>query len=725
MKYIATIFFFVGLLFSPTIASAQVGSNAIGLWNTPQNSNVFQYNQAITFSGEWTIPPDWRGIIDVEANGVVITQLIGTNYGNMSPSTRTFSITPSTLPPNAYAVRLVFRGWEQCVETNTCLGNITSRSFRQPYGTRNITVAAPVTQGFLSVSPDPLYYGGISWGAPPTRRTVTIKNNGGRTLTGSVTSVTDPSVRCVNGCTNYSLTPGQEKYVEFELTPPMSGTRIRATAYFSCGGCVYTTEYLSIQANLYDPLLPVPSFTPVISITPAVIDFDTEPGPTPTPTGQRKTVQVTISNTGGADAYLYRVESTGAPLPDYILPADTWTKVGANSSITRNIIFAPTNGGTFSGTLRFRFGDGSTPWKAGPKVDVSGTGDLVAVYDLRGIDTDFGDVMFPGSDNQTVTVSNVGPTVIGSGTIEFPVGSPFSCISPIDPMDGKCHYDLGANDSEEFLIRFMPAGLGAVPQNLAELTLSGFPTSVIELTGNGVAGGVPSISLINPIGALVGWTVSPQFINFGNQDIANGEKELQFSLVNNGTGPSSVVFSTTVGDPGVFSKPIGSYILPANGVPVEFTLGFDPDVRSAIPQTATVNIVASGYPQPMILNESGIGTESLPEITPSSINFGRVPVAKKKSLQVVIENTGTKDFGSPWLGVAGADQAFYNCVSGCEALPLPPLSSRTIVLEFNPGQARSYSNATLNFFGGINGINSAVIPIQGEGIRTTIKYIEN
>lgn len=846
MRYLSII---LSLLFLPTIALAQLGQNAIKTWDTPTSNQNFSTNTVIEVAGQVEIPANWLGTVRVFRNGVrMSTYFAAKNYGNSDSVLLHYSIPLGKWSPGTYTIYLQFDGADHCVIVGTCSASESNKSFFQRYADRKITIGAPVTKGLLDITPFPsLYFTSAQWGAPKETKSVVVRNDGGTRLQGKVTLPTGTPFACTNGCT-YDLYPGDSEKVYFTFTPPKTGVgNLTEDANFSCtstAGCVDSSIDLALKVYVYDPKTPPPSAYPDIVVEPSsLFDFDIDEfgDPVTTDTGSTRTEQITFKNVGGATAYGYnpRFITNGGVSNDFILPKMDWDEVEPGKSVTYTLTFSPSNGGLLQATARFTFTNGNKvdPWSEKPQIDLRGTGKFVAILDFRGSDTDFGNVPIGAYIDHPITVKNLGTKVLGSGTFQFSSGSPFSCVSPVDKTDGKCHYDIGPDGEATIIVRFKPtSGLGLASDNM---TLSGYPTYPLQLTGTVVAASPDPIASIVagnniisrsqdpmtkeytidfgavPVGtdrigrifvantggqplAITSYTqlLQPNFSNsvpmfpvsvsspgshpiditfhptsggpqpsrtitvqsddtanfvggvirihlvgsgltapnlvvdppnwgFADEDVFAGTQSKVFTVTNMGTDDVDVSLSvnknpgTNVGE---FTVSPVSLSIPADGSPHMFTVVFNPDTLGS--RGASIILKdkdpASSYQKAVPVWGSGVIE---PTIEPQNIDFGKVPVTKCKDLIVTISNNDPRDFGMVDLSLLDPS---FTCASPspqCRIL-LGPGADRDVTLRFCPIALGAQSTSLL-FSNGLNGIDGFTItPVTGEGVRTTIKYVE-
>ena len=152
--------------------------------------------------------------------------------------------------------------------------------------------------------------------------------------------------------------------------------------------------------------------------------------------------------------------------------------VPSGSSTQMFVRFAPLTTGPLTDFLNISSNAVNASVKT---LQVGGDGIFAPIIDIRGGDTNFGDVVIGKYKERTFTVKNLGTADLGQGI--FNIVGPFDCVSPISPLDGKCHYNLTAGSEIVITIRFAPIVRGLAS---GAVSLSGVPLGKFFVTGNGI-----------------------------------------------------------------------------------------------------------------------------------------------------------------------------------------------------------------------------------------------
>jgi hypothetical protein len=207
----------------------------------------------------------------------------------------------------------------------------------------------------LTVSPGSLAFGSVNVGSTADL-SVTVKNVGGGTLTGSASTAAPFSIV---GTASYSLTANQTATITVRFSPTGAGT-VSGTATFTGGG----GGSVSLGGT------GVAVATPILNVSPGSLAFGS------VTTGYTADLGVTVKNVGGGT--LSGTASTAAP---FSVVGTASYSLTANQTATITVRFSPTATGTASGTLTLTGGGGGT-------VTLSGTGtapgSTIPVGDLNG-----------------------------------------------------------------------------------------------------------------------------------------------------------------------------------------------------------------------------------------------------------------------------------------------------------------------------------------------------
>jgi photosystem II stability/assembly factor-like uncharacterized protein len=179
----------------------------------------------------------------------------------------------------------------------------------------------------LALSPTTLDFGTVVAGHPKDL-TVSVRNAGGGTLTGSA-SIAAPSAFSVASGGAFSLDAGQAQDITLRFAPTVSGTLVAELHVATNGG----------DGTV---LLGGTGSAPAISVTPASLDFGA------VAVGATKDLALTVSN-GGTAPLTVGALSTSAPFAVVSPAVPFMVAAGGGQQVT--VRFAPSTAGSASGTL--------------------------------------------------------------------------------------------------------------------------------------------------------------------------------------------------------------------------------------------------------------------------------------------------------------------------------------------------------------------------------------
>lgn len=325
-------------------------------------------------------------------------------------------------------------------------------------------VGHSISAPFLDVSPTGLLtiVPNTPVGTTPSPKAVyTVTNLGVGPMDYTVTGIPVGSpFSCITNCSMVGLMPNIPVTVEFEFTPTDALTTIISPWFNSTGG------------NLQRSTRGTGSVSPVTELVPLSIFYpDTNMGQF-----TNRTVRVKNSGLGTLSGVVTPVAPSGL---DFFCIANCGYSLTAGQSTDSAsdpvIQFRPMHTGSLNAMIDFSGGSNGVQ-----SVSVFGTAIFAPIIDIRGADTNFGTVVITKYKDRVFTVKNSGTSDLGSGT--FTVTGPFSCIAPVDPIDGLCHYSLNGGTEVTITIRFSPTTIG--PAN-GVVSLSGVPIARFFVNGQG------------------------------------------------------------------------------------------------------------------------------------------------------------------------------------------------------------------------------------------------
>lgn len=391
--------------------------------------------------------------------------------GGFCAPNRTATVSP--LSPNPSLIS----GWEELriaapdagnyilpVTVNYDLGDGVPRSL-------NFSIVKDmVTQSVLNVSPGlfDLSATPVNVGSSVTR-TLTITNVGTTTMNTTVT-FNVPWLRCTAGCVvpplrNSVLDGSHVVEFVFEPTAGIGYTDANAISVTSDGG------------NRNIAFVGIGSLKPAILVAPiSFLDFPT------TTMGQYTEKVITVENTGLGllqAVITYQSALGGTNFKCFPVTTGCIVNLPAGESTTRTIRFSPLGIGDIYDTLRV---EDANALNSPQTVALHGVGQFAPIISVGGSDTNFGEVVVGQYKDKVIPVRNSGTVDFTGGVLN--ISGPYRCISPLDPSDGLCHYNLLAGVTQNFTIRFRPPAVGLF---LGTVTLSGVPFANFSIQGEGVS----------------------------------------------------------------------------------------------------------------------------------------------------------------------------------------------------------------------------------------------
>ena len=332
----------------------------------------------------------------------------------------------------------------------------------------------------LSTAPSSVSFPNTAVGSAAAPQTITVTNTGTATL--SVSSVqTSADFAVTNNCA--TLLAGATCAISVVFTPqPASGAATRAGAIEISSNANTSLEFVS-AAGLSSPS--------TVSLSSGTLDFGT------VLVGNTATLPLTITNNATSSAALNSYTTTA----DYSVAAGTCPQptgtLTAGASCTLQVTFAPSQGGTRSGTLSIATSAAPLPLGvaltgAGAQSHLQITPDTLA----------FGSVNLGSSANLSLTLKNTGTTAISgialAATGDYAIAAPCGTTT------------LVAGASCSVTIAFTPTATGARqgtltatssdPGSPASITLSGtgIPNGSFTLTVNGSNSGSATVTSGSP-----------------------------------------------------------------------------------------------------------------------------------------------------------------------------------------------------------------------------------
>lgn len=336
--------------------------------------------------------------------------------------------------------------------------------------------------GALSVNKNALSFAAQSLGTSSSAQLVTVGNGGSAALTiGSIVlGGSNPgdyalgSGGCVAG---QSLAVGASCTVSVTFTPTVSSGTRTASLAIDAGSAGAATVSLSGTAAA--------AAAPILSLSPASLDFGSVAAGT---TSAAKTS--TLANTGSAPLNLASL-TLGSTL--FGFSHNCPSSLAAGASCTLSLSFHPATTGAVTGSVAIVSNAASSP----DALALAGNGVSASSAVLGWLTPtalSFPDVSIgTQSALQPLSLHNggTGPATLQSFQFSGPAGSEFIVDPSSSCVAGNA---LAAGASCTLQIAFAPAAAGLRSASLA-VTSDATPPPVVDVSGNGVSGGLPVLGL--------------------------------------------------------------------------------------------------------------------------------------------------------------------------------------------------------------------------------------
>jgi len=406
--------------------------------------------------------------------------------------------------------------------------------------------------------------------------------------------------------------------------------------------------------------------------------------------GLSKDIVVTMKNTGEAPLTVNTLQLNGSGFVLLNAPQTPFT-LNQNASQIFTIRFQPSANVNYSGILTITSND---PDEGNLTYTLTGKGVNPPDIDVTPSLVDFGTVVAGQSKDITVTIKNnitngadlviSNITVSGNGyTLPTPPSYPIT---------------LSAGSTYQITIRFTPPTSG---QFSGSLTISSNDPDEgsfkVDLKGNGSV--PPDIS------------VSPASLDFGDV-LLNQSKTLTLTISNIG-GSALQITNIQITGPGFSFKtqPQVPVTIQPGGNPVSIEVLFIP--VNAQNYTGQITITSNDPDSPTTtiqLTGRGISAPNI-EVTPASLDFGKVQINTTSDKTITIKNTGTEVLNISEETISGS-QAFTIVSQSFNQIPAG--EARNVTVRFSPTGELPYAG-NLIISSNDPDTPSIQVPLTGEG----------
>jgi hypothetical protein len=342
----------------------------------------------------------------------------------------------------------------------------------------------------VSLSPSVVNFNPEAVGATSAPLAVTVANDGASAVPITGVAIAGPFVPASNACGTVLLAADADCQIEVAFAPTQPGPAT-GTLTLTDGAGTQTVELTGVGLS-----------APTDTLSASSLPFPT------TATGQVSAVQtVTLTNSGGQPLESIAVSVTSG----FTFTNGCTTRLGANSSCTISIQFAPAQLGSLSGTLTV------ADALRTQTVSLNGTGAAPAAIRASPASLIFTNQQ-PGvaSAPQTVTVTNTGGVTMAN--VGFSITGPAAASYSI--AGATCGAVLDAQASCAVQIVFTPSTTGPIAATLAiSSSTPGVAAVQVPLNGvgqvsTGLAANPAQLVFVNPVG--VGQTSLAQTVTITN-----------------------------------------------------------------------------------------------------------------------------------------------------------------------------------------------------------------
>jgi hypothetical protein len=520
----------------------------------------------------------------------------------------------------------------------------------------------------ISVSSTTIQFGTVAIGST-SRQDLTISNTGGTDLTISVISATGAGFGVGGITAPKTVAAGQSVSASVSFQP-------------TGGGGVSGT--LGITSN--DPGNPLMTVALTgtgsatapgrLEVNPTSVSFGN------VSIGSRSTKSIILNNPGTTSVPISIIAVSGAGFSVNGITAPF--TLNAASTAPLNAVFAPTAAGSASGSVTITTDRLHSP----VTITFAGTGAQPGLS-VAPASFAYGSVTDGQTKSQTFTLTNTGSTSLTISQLAIS-GAGYSLSGLTTPST------IAAGGSATFNAVFAPTTAGSLPGTVTISSNAPASPSTVALTGTGVAGAVVL-------------SANPTSLAFGNVN-AGATSSKSVTLTNGGTG-SVTISQVTVSAKDVSSSGVATPVTLAPGQSQTMTVAFAPTAA----ETVTGNIiVTNSQGTSRVVAVSGTGLQAAIGLTPSSANFGSVPVGSTNSQTIQIGNTGNGVLTITQASVTGSG---FSTTGLTLPLSINPGLSSTFNAQYQPsaGGAASGSISLVSNAG----TSPSVVTLTATGVAAT------
>jgi hypothetical protein len=390
-----------------------------------------------------------------------------------------------------------------------------------------------------------------------------------------------------------------------------------------------------------------------------------------TATGQSAGQTISVMSDGSASLDLSSMTLSGSGAAAYTLGADTCSgqQLPATIGCSVRVTFTPPAVGSYPASLLVADDAAGSP----QAISLTGN-DLASNATASPSSLSFGGLR-PGkaATPQTVTLTNDGNTTVRVATATLSGDPSFSlaadtCSNATLALGATCTVQIG----------FTPATLGSLQATLSFGDDAANSPQVVAVTGSGIQ---PAVSL------------SAASLAFGNQAVGLPSAGQSVVVTNSGTDTLNIGAAGVAAPFGIVTDTCSNTAV-APGSTCTIQVDFAPTATGPASGALSIPDDATGSPQSVALSGTGIYPHAT--ASPSSINFGSVPVGGRGSQTATLTNDGSTVVHVGTTTLTG-DQVFGLSADTCSGTTLSVGAACTVQVNFISTTAGAYVLGTLAF----------------------------
>lgn len=310
---------------------------------------------------------------------------------------------------------------------------------------------------------------------------------------------------------------------------------------------------------------------------------------------------------------------------------------------------------------------------------------LVPVFGVSPVSLNLGNVPVGGLSTDSVVVSNT-----GVATLQFEGVFSTSTGFSVAPISGS----VPPGSSRTFTVTFAPASPGVTTGNIVFVHNAATSPDSIAVSG---------------VGTASGFSVTPAVINFSNVPVSSSKND-SVTVTNTGTSPLTI--SSVTSTQAEFAVSPLNATIPASGTR-RFIITFSP--VSAGVKSGEVIFAHNASPVPDTVRVSGAGVIPGFNVSPTSLNFGGVPIDSSRLDSLTVTNSG---------GAALTVSSVTSSHPDFSVIPsnasVPPSGSTKFFVTFRP-VAGGFRSGSIRFVHSAPGSPDSVA-VSGTGLLPGVAF---